>query len=133
TGLYTAVLVDISIRGIGFVIGSYGKDNLKKGQVIYLKNITDQTLPKLFPATITYIEPYSTKGHEDLYKIGVLFEKDLDSISYRSITSIIEKKQQQVMGLRPDRYCGLNPEEQAAQLRKIAKENRQLAINIREE
>lgn len=130
--LTTAVLVDISIRGIGFVVDYASQSSLRKGSVVYLKNLTDQTLPEPFAAKVAYIEPYSTKTNEELYKVGILFDRDLDSISYRSITSIVEKKQQQVMGLRPDRYCGLTLEEQASQIRKIAKENKQLALNIRD-
>lgn len=130
--LTTAVLVDISIRGIGFVIDYKSQANLQKGDVIYLKNLTDQVLPAPFGAKVCYIEPYSAKENEDLYKIGILFDRDLDSISYKSITSIVEKKQQKTMGLRPDRYCGLTLEEQASQIRKVAKENRQLARNIKE-
>src|SRR5690606_22978057 len=66
------------------------------------------------------------------YQIGIEFTNELDSVSYKSITSIVEVKARRVAGLRPGTFCGLSFEEQVNKLNKIEQENRQLSINIKD-
>jgi DNA-directed RNA polymerase subunit H (RpoH/RPB5) len=129
--VFSSVLLDISISGASFVINKNQYDQMNKGDHIFLNNVTDQQLPEPFKTTVRYIQPYGAR--EDLlFKVGIEFEFELDSISYKSITSIVERKQQKVKGIRPDQYCGLDYEEQVRTFYKIEAENPVLADNIRD-
>lgn len=127
----SCVVLDVSISGASFVAGDEQVKNFQVGENIFLLNLTDQDLPSPFKTRITYISPYKVDD-KNLSKVGIEFVYELDSISYKSITSIVEKKQRRIRGLNPGRYCGLDFEDQVAKLNKIETENKQLAANIRD-
>lgn len=128
---HSCVLLDISTSGACMVCPSSLTDKLFPGQLIYLSNITDQKLPKPFQVKIVYNMPYSHKDN-NLIKIGIVFDDELDSISYKSITSIIEIKQKKTQGLSQDYFCGLDEEEQTRILNQIESSNLILANNIKD-
>lgn len=128
---HTSVLVDISVAGAGMVIGNEEISDLKPNQEIYLLNVTDQKLPAPFRVRITYIEPYKL-NEKDLHKVGIVFDDELDSISYKSISSIIEIKQRKTEGLNPQRYCGLDYEDQIRILNNVEIKNQVLANNLKD-
>ncbi len=126
-----SVLVDISTQGVGMVVGKDAVNKLSLGQNLYLDNLTDQQLPSPFKVKIIYIKPY--KEHEmGLFKVGIIFDDQLNSISYRSISSIIDIKQKKTQGLSPDQYCGLDNDDQIKTLNNIEANNKVLASNIKD-
>lgn len=130
--LYSCVLVDISIQGAGMVVPKKLLDKISNDKYIYLQNITDQKLPTPFKTEIKYIEKYDDLDGGDAYKVGIHFTEQLDSISYKSITSIVEVKQQKTRGLDSNRFCGLDYEDQVATLNRIELTNKQLVSNIKD-
>src|SRR5690606_11128571 len=72
------------------------------------------------------------EDRSSVVNIGVKFLEPLESVSYKSIASLISKKQTRMKGLDVKTFNGLNDEEQERILRKISEENRVLANNIRE-
>lgn len=130
--IYSCVLVDISIQGAGMVVPKKVLDKISQDKYIYLQNITDQKLPTPFKTEIKYIEKYNDLDGADAYKVGIHFVEQLDSISYKSITSIVEVKQQKTRGLDPNRFCGLDYEDQVATLNRIELTNKTLASNIKD-
>lgn len=127
----TSVLVDISIAGAGMVVGPEIIEDLKVGDSLFLVNLTDQKLPEPFRVKIVYINPY-IDNEKDLYKIGLVFDDELDSISYKSISSIVEIKQKKTEGLNPNVYCGLDFEEQVKMLNQVEAANKVLANNLKD-
>tara|TARA_Y100000768_G_C23990995_1_gene692952 strand:+ start:845 stop:1948 length:1104 start_codon:yes stop_codon:yes gene_type:complete len=129
--VFTSVLVDISIAGAGMVVGNEEVQKLKVGSEVFLVNLTDQTLPKPFRVKVKYIEPYK-HNDLDLHKVGLIFDDQLDSISYKSISSIVEKKQRKTQGLNPEQYCGMDFEEQVRAINIIEMKNPVLANNLKD-
>ena len=128
---HSSVLVDISTSGAGMVVAKDALKNLKIGQELFLVNLTDQKLPEPFKMVIVYIEDYSEK-EQGMYKVGLIFDDELDSISYQSISSIIKIKQAKSQGLKPELYCGLDFEQQTKILNNIESKNKALASNLRD-
>lgn len=129
--IQSSVLVDISTSGAGIVVPKDIRDQIATGSSLYLLDITDQKLPEPFEVKPVYSEIYQEKDGMQLYKIGLQFSDQLDSISYKSIKSVIKKKSLKVKGLDPDRFCGLTYEEQVNKINQIELKNPQLAVNIK--
>lgn len=128
----SCVLVDISTAGAGMVINEKSKDRIYEELTIHLVNLTDQKLPAPFGVIVKYIERYAKVGDNNLYKVGLQFKEELDSVSYKSINSVIEKKAKRVQGLSKDRFCGLDFEEQHRVVSQIEQTNKALANNIKD-
>lgn len=128
---YSSVLVDISTKGVGIVVSRSVAEKLEKGMALCLVDLTDQTLPDPFKVKIEYIESY-TLIEDDVYKVGIQFDDELNEISYKSISSIIEIKQKKAQGLRPDQYCGIDEEQQVQLINKVEGVNRILAANLKD-
>lgn len=128
---HSSVLVDISTSGAGMVVAKDSLKDLRQGQHLYLVNLTDQKLPEPFKMEIVYIEDYSEKEN-GMYKVGLIFDDELDSISYQSISSIIKIKQAKSQGLKPEMYCGLDFEQQTRILNNVETKNKVLASNLRD-
>lgn len=127
---YSSVLVDISISGAGIVVTEGQGKSFNIGMKILLDNITDQKLPTPFKVRVVYIETYKI-FEKELFKIGLSFDDTLDSISFRSIKNIVEKKQRKAEGLRKDLFCGQTHEGQEKLLNTIEFKNPVLANNLR--
>jgi hypothetical protein len=128
---HSSVLVDISTTGAGLVVGKNAIQDLEVDKILLLDNLTDQQLPSPFKIKVKYIQPYIS-NEQGLYKIGIKFDDELNLISYKSITSIIEIKQKKIQGLTDTQYCGVDSEEQINLLNKIESTNKILANNIKD-
>lgn len=130
----SAILTDISTAGISFVVDQSERDKLKKDYILSIRTITDQEIPKGHKAQIIDVQPFSLSRESDskLIRIGCTFIESLDSITYKSIGSVIKKKQQRVKGLDTDKFNGLNPEDFEKTIASIRSKNPQLAANIRD-
>lgn len=126
-----SVLIDISTSGAGIIVPKKIKDKLQIGSVLYITDITDQKLPEPFSVNVIYNELYRADDGHELYKLGIKFSDQLDSISYKSIKSVVEKKSKKTQGLDPDRFCGLTHEEQIHKINQIELKNPQLAVNVK--
>ncbi len=134
----SSILVDISIEGISFVLSDRELRTLPVGTDIYITRLTDQVMPNAHLAKILYISPYriNKRGLEynssGMIKIGAKFLEPLESISYKSIISLVTKKQTRIKGLEADGFNGLDHEDQERAIRKIAEENFILSNKIRD-
>lgn len=126
----SCVLLDVSVSGAAFVLDKKDKQLLNIGTQLYMENITDQKIPDPFRTIVRNILIYEG-SEEGLLRVGVEFDVELDSVSYRSITSVVEKKKKRMEGIRPGCYCGLNEEEQEKILNQIYAQNAVLSNNIR--
>lgn len=130
----STILIDISTAGLSFVVTDKDKKLLNNGQEISIIGLTDQNLPEELKAQIIYIKSFKLdrENNSGLFQIGVQFSSPLDSISYKSISKIVKTKQEKVKGLDTDKFNGLNPEDFLRTISNIAKNDKQLALNIRE-
>ncbi|CBW27140.1 hypothetical protein BMS_2342 [Halobacteriovorax marinus SJ] len=129
------ILKDLSVKGLSLIVHESEAPKFSVGATIYITSITDQNLSSGLLATIRYITPYSVSLETDsnLLKLGVQFSDSLESVTFKSISSVIEKKQLKQKGLEVSTFNGLSEVEQEKVLRKIAEENHVLANNIREQ
>jgi hypothetical protein len=127
----SSVLIDISTQGAGMVVGSEIVNNFVIGQSLLLDNLTDQKLPTPFKIKVVYIQPYNL-AEKGLFKVGLIFDDQLNNISYKSISSIIEIKQRKSQGLDPSKYCGVDNNDQTRLLNKIEAGNKALANNLKD-
>lgn len=132
----SSILVDISTEGLSFVLPEREMAHLGVGVELFITRLTDQKLPNEHRAEILYIVQYRRQKDGDdrssLIKIGVKFLEPLESVSYKSITSLVAKKQTRMQGLNVNTFNGLSEDEQERVLRKISEDNHVLANNIRE-
>lgn len=131
TFTFSSVLIDISTQGAGMVVDKNVVLNLSPNQTLILDNLTDQQLPAPFKVKVIYIEPYTQSEH-GLFKVGLVFDDQLNTISYKSISSIIEVKQRKAEGLSKTQYCGVDNEGQLNILNKVESGNKVLANNIKD-
>ncbi|MFG1486046.1 FliG C-terminal domain-containing protein [Halobacteriovorax sp. RZ-2] len=129
------IILDISLRGLAFVIDAKRKAKYEIGKTVYITSITDQELPQQHEAKIASVNRYRVSGEglqTHLLRIGVEFTQTLNSITYDSIGSLVKKRQNKLKGLDTNLFNGLNPDDYQKQLAKIHDKNPQLAINISE-
>ncbi|PIK16254.1 FliG C-terminal domain-containing protein [Halobacteriovorax sp. JY17] len=131
----SCILKDLSVQGLGMVLHESEASKLSIGDSLYITSITDQNLDTGLLAEVCYLTPYSvsTESESNLVKIGVKFSVSLESVTYKSISSVISKKQLKQKGLEVSTFNGLSEVEQEKVLRKISEENFALANNIREQ
>jgi hypothetical protein len=127
------VLVDISIRGVGAVFSKNIGESFEVGQAIKILKMSDQNLKEEHHGLVVYKEVYKSfnRKNQDI-KIGIQFEHSLDSVNYRSIQAIIDKKQTKCQGLNVSTFCGLTEEEQERKIAVICMENQIMGREIRE-
>lgn len=132
--IHSYILTDISTAGLSFVIPESDANLINKKDTLSIRGLTDQELGSDLKAKIIYINPFKLSRESDskLLHIGVQFDAGLDSVSYKSVSSIVKKKVQKVKGLDTDKFNGLNPEEFEKTIRTIQATNSVLAANIRE-
>lgn len=131
----SCILKDLSIEGLGLVIHEDEVQSLSVGDSVYINAITDQKLDAGHLGEIRYITPYNVSVEQDsnLYKIGIKFTAALESVTYKSINSIVDKKQTKMKGLNVSSFNGLTELDQERILRKISEDNAPLANNIKEQ
>jgi len=131
----SCILTDLSVEGLGLVLHMDEIQSLNVGDSVYINAITDQKLDSGHLGEIRYITPYNVSVEQDsnLYKIGIRFTASLESVTYKSISSIVEKKQSKMKGLAVSTFNGLSELDQEKILRKITEDNAPLANNIKEQ
>lgn len=125
-----SIIVDISINGAGLVLDKKQVERVNVDQKFIITSVTDQILPDPFRVKISYINNYKL-NEEELFKIGLQFDDSLDSVSFKSISKIVERKQIKVAGLSQKTYCGLTGEDQRKTLYAIERKNPILSKNIK--
>ncbi|OUR99790.1 hypothetical protein A9Q84_01820 [Halobacteriovorax marinus] len=131
----SCILKDLSVEGLGLVIHEEEMLSLSVGDSVYITAITDQKIESGHLGEIRYITPYNVSVEQDsnLFKIGIKFTAALDSVTYRSISSVVEKKQTKMKGINVSTFNGLTELDQEKILRKISEDNVPLANNIKEQ
>lgn len=133
TILLSGPMVDINLKGVALVLGISEVKNLDIGDEIKVTSITDQGLSVPIQAWIKSKVPYDKhETHKKLVRVGLLFENLLESVSYKSVQSVIEKKQIKVKGLDVEGFNGLDPDEQEKILATLEYTDKKLAISLRE-
>ena len=131
--LLSGPMVDINLKGVALVLGIGDVKTLEKDDEVCVTSITDQGLAVPIKAWIKSKVPYDKhETHKKLVRVGLLFEDLLESVSYKSIQSIVEKKQTKVKGLDVDTFNGLDPDEQEKILATLEYTDKKLAISLRE-
>lgn len=129
------IIIDISLRGLAFVIDAKRKAKYEVGNTVFITSITDQELPQRHQAKVASVNRYHLAGEglqNHLLRIGLEFTQTLESITYDSIGSLVKKRENKLKGLDTKLFNGLNPDDFQKQLAKIHEKNPQLAINISE-
>lgn len=130
----TCTLVDLSVKGAGIVIEANYGEVFELNEEVAITNISDQTIKGELIATVKYVN-HQIVGHEEskaFMKVGLLFAENLDDVIYKSVYSIVDKKQRKSKGLDVTTFNGLEFEDQERIYKKIADQNPVLANNIRE-
>lgn len=133
--ILSSILKDLSTEGLSLVIHESEIKGLREGDSVYITAITDQKMDSGHLGEIKYITPYTVGVESDsqLFKIGVSFTESMEAVTYKSIHSIVDKKQTKLKGLGVDTFNGLTESDQEKLLRKISEDNHVLANNIREQ
>jgi hypothetical protein len=131
----SCILKDLSTEGLGLVLHETEVKNLRVSDSVYITAISDQKLDSGHLGEICYISPYNVSIEDDtsLYKIGIKFTASLESVTYKSIHSIVEKKQTKLKGMDVSTFNGLTDGDQERILRKISEDNAPMSNNIREQ
>lgn len=130
-------LLDLSNDGLSFACSAQEALKHSVGDRMIVKHITDQDLGSGHDCEIVYNERFhGVEGLADrtnnnvIFRIGVKFTQALESVTYKSISSILEKKQEKSKGIITSGFNGVNDDDQQRILRKISEDNRALASNI---
>ncbi|GAB4413600.1 MAG: hypothetical protein OHK0056_19760 [Bacteriovoracaceae bacterium] len=130
-------LVDLSTEGLAFVLPQKDSLSFSEGLELVITHITDQELPKEHAGKVVNVNRFQLPegltdrtNAQELMRVGVQFTESLDSVSYKSIASIIEKKQLANKGIETDGFNGLNEDELERTLAKIRQDNPVLAANL---
>ena len=131
----SCILKDLSTEGLGLVLHESEILSLNVADSVYITAISDQKLDSGHLGEICYINPYQISNESDssLYKIGIKFTASLESVTYKSINSLVEKKQTKLKGMDVSTFNGLSETDQEKILRKVSEENIALSSNIREQ
>ncbi len=131
--LLSGPMVDINLRGVALVLGINEVKKIEVGDEIQVTSITDQGLEIPIKAWVRSKVPYDKhETHKKLVRVGLLFENLLETVSYKSIQSIVEKKQIKIKGLDVEGFNGLDPDEQERIIATLEYTDKKLAISIRE-
>lgn len=135
----STTLVDLSTEGLAFVLPQKDSLSFSEGLEIFVTHITDQELPKEHAGKVVSVTRFqSVEGIQDrtnaleLMRIGIQFTESLDSVSYKSIASIIEKKQLSNKGIETTGFNGLTEDDLDRTMAKIRQDNPILAANLLE-
>lgn len=133
--IISEIIIDLSVEGVGVLLPLYTAKDLHNGSKIKISHISDQGLPDVVPATIVYKTILKNNGELSAthIKLGIKFDEGLDSITYKSICSIVEKKQKLMEGIETSYYNGLLPNQIEKNLAQIAEKSRPLANNLRDQ
>lgn len=130
---FSGTLTDISTEGLSFVVEEEELGALSIGSEVYVTKLTDQELPKEHHAKLVYLQSYVPSRSESrtrFTKVGMKFIDSLESVSFKSISSLVDKKQKRVKGLEVETFNGLHPDDQERVIKKIKSDNPALASNI---
>ena len=133
--ILSCILKDLSTEGLGLVLHETELHNLKISDSVFITAISDQKMDDGHLGEICYISPYNVSVETDtnLFKVGIKFTASLDSVTYKSINSIVDKKQTKLKGMNISTFNGLTEIDQERILRKIFEDNAPLSNNIREQ
>jgi hypothetical protein len=136
-------LLDLSTAGLSFVGPTPQMKNFVIGQKVLISRITDQEIGELCEATIVSIGDFSvdlnshdkeeTKvdGHS-LIRVGVEFQVAIESVSFKSVKSVVERTQKRTAGLEIEGFNGLKDSEQLRLIKKVGEDNAVLAAQLLE-
>ena len=129
-------LLDLSTAGLSFVGAGSELENFCDGQRVLISRITDQELEEFCEAYIVSIGEFlevdkdSSKqkmdGH-NLVRVGLEFQVAIESVSFKSVQSVVERSQKRTAGLEVEGFNGLKESEQMRLIRKLGEDDPKLA------
>lgn len=132
-------LVDLSTAGLAFVGAAKDIDSFSEGDVIYITHITDQIMEQACKARVVSVGDFESSsglkergGVNDQRRVGVEFKEALESVSIKSVQSVVNRTQKRTRGLEIEGFNGLNDTEQLRIVKKIGEENPVLASHLME-
>jgi hypothetical protein len=132
-------LVDLSTAGLAFVGAAKDINRFSEGEILYITHITDQVIENACKAQVISVEDFEAKkglkdrgSVNDQRRVGVEFKEALESVSIKSVQSIVNRTQKRTRGLEIDGFNGLNDIEQLRIVKKVGEENPVLANHLLE-
>jgi hypothetical protein len=131
-------LLDLSTAGLSFVGPVKEVDHFSVGQRLFISRITDQVIDELCEVNIVnkgefiLSEKSEKVGEHGLLRIGVEFLSAIESVSYKSVLSVVSRTQKRTAGLEVEGFNGLRESEQVRLIRKLGEDNPVLASHLME-
>lgn len=132
-------LVDLSTAGLAFVGPAKDLNRFSEGDVLYVTHITDQVLENPCKAEVMSIEDFEPKrglkertNVNEQRRVGLEFKEALESVSIKSVQSLVNRTQKRTRGLEVNGFNGLNDTEQLRIVKKVGEENPVLANHLLE-
>lgn len=136
---HSANLLDLSIAGMAFVGPAHEVKGFSEGDLINITHISDQELEGECVGEVRSVVRYEgtegikDRGHQNVnYRVSVEFKEAIESISIKSVKSIVERTQKRTRGLEIEGFNGLSHVEQLRTIKKIGEENKVLARQLLE-
>lgn len=132
-------LIDLSTAGLSLVATAEAVNKFIVGQNIFITHITDQQLNEACTAVVSSISKFGqveglkerTNNLENM-RVGVEFKIAMESVSFKSVQSLVNRTQKRTRGLEVDGFNGLNDTEQLRVIKKVGEENPVLASHLLE-
>lgn len=130
-------LLDLSTAGLSFGGPAEELIHLSEGEKIKITHISDQVIENDCEARVCFVKQfYENKTGKDrtnvkeVLRCGVEFKEAIESVSYKSVKSIVERTQKRTRGLEVDGFNGMSDTEQVRIIRKVGEENPVLARQL---
>ncbi len=134
---YSANLLDLSIAGLSFVGPGQEFKSFSEGDKINITHISDQELEDNCEGEVLSVVPYEELFEENEgtaqninYRLSIEFKEAIESVSIKSVKSIVERTQKRTRGLEIEGFNGLSDTEQMRMIKKIGEENKVLARQL---
>jgi hypothetical protein len=136
---HTLNLIDLSTAGLSFVGTTQELKDIEEGDIVLVTHITDQELEGdcsgVVRSKVRFEEKEGLKERTNQtqnIRVGIEFDEAIESVSFKSVKSIVERTQKRTKGLEVDGFNGMSDTEQLRAIRKIGEENKPLANHLLE-
>lgn len=132
-------LVDLSTAGLAFVGPAEELQKLSAGEKVFITHITDQTIEEKCEAHVCLVNQYQMNlgirertNVKEVIRVGIEFKEAIESVSYKSVKSIVERTQKRTRGLEVEGFNGVSDTDQVRIIKKVGEENPVLANQLLE-
>ncbi len=139
TQKYNCNLIDLSTAGLSFVASAEDVNKFTVGEKVLITHITDQKLEEDCQAIVNSISKFGQveglkerSNNLESMRVGLEFKVAMESVSFKSVQSLVNRTQKRTRGLEVDGFNGLNDTEQLRVIKKVGEENPVLAGHLYE-